>query len=181
MPFQKKPTEIREVPALTPREQAKIQQYSVSNDFLDRRNHALVLLFLASGLGIEDMLSLKNTAVQVQKGIIHIKGRDIKERKIALDTALFKKAYQSWLRIHPLKNQTSFPLWVTSKGTVLRRRGLYNSVAKHLKKIGIKKASGAHRLRQTAILNACRKNTSLEKIQKQFGITSYTRAKTYGC
>ena len=180
IPFKKKQEKIRELPFLTLSEQEKIQNYPVSDDFLEIRNHCLVLLFLASGLGIPAMLALENTAVHIKKGIIEKKDRGTKKRKVIVDAALFEKSYKNWLNMHPLKKQPSFPLCVTVRGKTLSRRALYNSISGHLEKIGIKKKSGAHLLRQTAIINALRKDKNLEKIQENFGIKTYGHAKTYG-
>ena len=169
----------RDLIFLNNKEQKMVLHHPISKDFLDIRNRSIITLLLASGLFIEELISLSNKELCLKQGSIEIKGLNRKERKVYLNVALCEVDYKNWLKIHPLKACDNFPLFITRKLKPLSIRALYNIVSQYLHSVGIQKKWGANILRQTAIINAIRAGDSIEKIQKNFGIQSYEHAKTY--
>ena len=179
IPLKSVQPKTRDLVFLNAKEQKTILRYPVSKNFLAIRNRSIVTLLLASGLFIEEFISLSNKDLCLKQGSIEIKGLNRKERKVDLNLALCEVDYKNWLKIHPLKVRNNFSLFITRKLKPLSTRALYNIVSQYLHSVGLQKKWGANILRQTAIINAVKAGDPIEKIQKNFGIQSYEHAKTY--
>ncbi len=169
---------MRNLISLNANEQKILLNHSVDDNFFAVRNRCIVTFLLASGLFTEELIKLSIKNVHLRESYIEIKGNK-RTRKVYFDAKLCRKDYKKWLGMHPLKGQSTSPLFVTLNCKPLSGRALYNIISEYLQSIEISKKAGPNILRKTAIINALQEDSNLEKIQKNFGIQTYEHIKTY--
>lgn len=137
------------------------------------RDYVLFVLGINSGLRISDLLRLKQTDVQDDKGKIRdrIEIREKKTGKVKnfpiSDTAA--KAVREYLPGIPMEA----PLFASCKGSgPITRQQAYHSLNKAAQLVGVKERIGTHTLRKTFGYQAYKAGYSLDRLQKIFNHSS---------
>jgi integrase/recombinase XerD len=97
--------------------------------WLGRRDHALLLLTVQTGLRVSELIALRCQDVELGTGAhLHCHGKRRKQRRTPL-TAQTVAALRTWMR--ELDRQPASPLFPSHRGTPLSRDGVARLVAKH--------------------------------------------------
>ena len=124
--------------------------------FLGRRDHALLLLAIQTGLRVSELVGLKGHDIVLGTGAhVRCSGKGRKERTTPL-TATTSDVLKAWLKVR--RGELDHPLFPTRQGTALSRYGVTVLVARHVKvaaarcpSLAVKNVS-PHVLRHTAAM-----------------------------
>lgn len=161
-------------PALTMEQVDAILHACDGNDWQSKRNRALILTLLDTGLRLRECLSL--TVADAQKDHMLIRGKGGKQRLVCLspDTRLAIKRY---LLACPYPLSDSSPLWWTTKGA-MTKNGAQRIISAIGKRAGVSPL-GAHAFRRTFATWALRQGIDLEHLRLLMGHSDYTVLRQY--
>ncbi len=143
------------------------------------RDHAIVVLFLTTGIFMNELLDLKVAAIHWEKKKITVEGS--RARTLVLNQQAFD-ALSQWSKDRP---QTPCPnFFITNKGVVkaLSDRSINHLIHKYAvqaKIIGAKKSVNVHTLRNTFATNLMAQDVSVKKASEVLGISDPKAIKRY--
>ncbi|MFA6169393.1 MAG: tyrosine-type recombinase/integrase [Candidatus Margulisiibacteriota bacterium] len=134
----------------------------------DTRDLAIVLLFLNTGIFLNELVSLKTDSINWEKKILAVAGN--RGREIQLNDQLFE-ALAKWSKVRVNTQITA--LFTTTKGEVnaLSARTVDHLIRKYAAQAGIGKKVNAKMLRHTFAARLCREEVSIDRAAAILGIT----------
>lgn len=119
------------------------------NEFLRKRDYAIIVLFLNCGMRLSELVSINLPMIRNNE-VIAVIGKGNKERTIYLN-ALCKEALQEYLAIRPKVDIEEEPLFISQQKKRIQRRSVQRLVEKYLSKAGLDtNVYSTHKLRHTA-------------------------------
>jgi integrase/recombinase XerC len=154
-------------PNILYKEQYKALLYEASDHI---RDYAIIQTFLQTGIRLSELVSLKLDDVDFEHRILTIRqGKGKKDRQIPLvDEAV--KALRNYLRYRNtqlIEDDETF--FLAKNGTSLNVSTVKYTVAKYVKKAGIRKKVSVHTLRHTFGAHKADKHMSLATLQELMG------------
>ena len=120
---------------------------SVENDFLRKRDYAIIITFLNTGLRLSELTSMDIKHIN-SDGSINIIGKGNKERKIYLNDSTID-AINEYLSVRP--NIEDDALFLSNREQRISNRAIQHMLEKYLKAAGLSdKGISPHKLRHTA-------------------------------
>jgi energy-coupling factor transporter ATP-binding protein EcfA2 len=156
-----------------------IEVNALLKEISNSRDHAIVVLFLTTGIFMGELIELKVEAINWEKKKIVISGS--RARTLILNQQAFD-ALSQWSKDRP---QTPCPnFFITSKGEVkkLSDRSINHLIRKYAvqaKIIGAKKSVNVHTLRNTFATNLMAQDVSIKKASEVLGISDPKAIKRY--
>ena len=138
------------------------------NSIDDTRDRALIILFLNTGLFLNEVTSLKVNSIDWKKKVLSVSGN--RERTIPLNDQAFE-ALAKWSKERPAGKIPD--LFVTTKGALkdLTSRGVDYLIRKYAEQAGIKKRVNPQILRNTFAVRLFSEEPSVEKAAAILGIS----------
>jgi len=138
------------------------------NSIDDTRDRALIILFLNTGLFLNEITSLKVDSIDWKKKILSVPGN--RKRTIPLNDQAFE-ALAKWSKERPTGKVPE--LFVTTKGALkdLTSRGVDYLIRKYAEQAGIKKRVNPQILRNTFAVRLFSEEPSVEKASAILGIS----------
>ena len=173
----------REVCYLTREESKALLEAPERSNWIGRRDHALLLLAIHSGLRVSEIVSVKCGDVILESSAqVRCTGKGRKERTtpLASDTAAVLK---TWMKER--KGQSKDPLFVSARGTALSVDAVQRLVAKHSTIAGsqccsmAKKKVTPHTLRHTCAMNLLHSGVDTSVIALWLGHEHTQTTQTY--
>lgn len=137
------------------------------------RDRAILILFLATGLRLSELVNIKKT--DIKEGILRVIGKGNKERFIPLANRA-TRALKEYLVV-----KTNFDgdyLFVTERNAKFNTTAMTHLVKKYLKKAKLDEYS-THKLRHTAASEWYNNGTDIKEIQELLGHTSIATTQIY--
>ena len=146
------------------------------NKFLARRNRAIILLFLDTGLRLAELANIQLSDMDFDRGLIKVMGKGAKERVVRMG-----KRTQKALLQYLLSRNDSYPsLWVTEERTPLSRHGLQTAIKRLCHRAAIADAKpGPHTFRHTAAISFLRNGGSEFTLQIMLGHSTLQMTRRY--
>ena len=143
----------------------------------DTRNTAIFLIFLDTGLRLDEMSQLQLSQVNIDKGIITVMGKGGKERQVRIGKMTHKALLRYWI----MRREIDLPsLWITEEKTPLQRGGVQMAIRRMLRRAGCQGVKiGPHTLRHTAAMSYLRNGGDLATLQVMMGHADITTTKIY--
>jgi site-specific recombinase XerD len=154
-------------PHILYKEQYKALLYEASDNI---RDYAIIQTFLQTGIRLSELANLRVDEVDVEHRILTVRqGKGQKDRQIPLvDDAV--KALRNYLRYRNTQLIVDDDIFFLAKnGTSLNVSTVKYTVAKYVKRAGIRKKAGVHTLRHTFGAHKADKNMSLATLQALMG------------
>jgi integrase/recombinase XerC len=154
-------------PNILYKEQYKALLYEASDNI---RDYAIIQTFLQTGIRLSELANLRVEDVDVEHRILTVRqGKGKKDRQIPLvDDAV--KALRNYLRYRNTELIVDDEiLFLAKNGTSLNVSTVKYTVAKYVKKAGIRKKVSVHTLRHTFGAHKADKNMSLATLQELMG------------
>lgn len=127
----------------------KTIESSKQRDLYRKRDYAIVLLFLNTGLRLSELSSINVEDIQKNK-TIKVMGKGSKERLIYLNETCLN-AIESYLSQRQLENIDNKALFLSMRKNRMNNRSIQHMIEKHLKNAGFDtKKYSVHKLRHTA-------------------------------
>jgi site-specific recombinase XerD len=154
-------------PNILYKEQYKALLYEASDNI---RDYAIIQTFLQTGIRLSELANLGVDDVDIEHRILTVRqGKGKKDRQIPLvDDAV--KALRNYLRYRTTQLIVDDEIFFLAKnGTSLNVSTVKYTVAKYVKRAGIRKKAGVHTLRHTFGAHKADKNMSLATLQELMG------------
>ena len=136
------------VPVLTDAELRRLLEVTEGRDWLDRRDHAIIRLFVDSGMRLAEMVGIQLADVDLDASCVLVQGKGDRRRIVPFGDKT-SVAIDRYLRVRAKRPQASSPyLWLGTRGTLGE-----NGLASMLKvRAGQARVEGlhAHRFRHTS-------------------------------
>ena len=144
------------------------------------RDRAMLETMYASGLRVSELLLLEKNRVNLDKGIISIKGKGAKERKIPLGD--FAKEYvEKYINEVRSKNigRSGKYLFLSKYGEPLSRVYFFKQIKKYAALAGIESNVSPHTLRHCFATHLLENGATLKAVQKMLGHTNIATTQIY--
>jgi integrase/recombinase XerC len=154
-------------PNILYKEQYKALLYEVSDNI---RDYAIIQTFLQTGIRLSELANLRVDDVDFEHRLLTVRqGKGKKDRQIPLvDDAV--KALRNYMRYRNTQLIVDDEIFFLAKnGTSLNVSTVKYTVAKYVKRAGIRKKTGVHTLRHTFGAHKADKNMSLATLQELMG------------
>jgi integrase/recombinase XerC len=154
-------------PNILYKEQYKALLYEASDNI---RDYAIIQTFLQTGIRLSELANLRVDDVDFEHRILTVRqGKGKKDRQIPLvDDAV--KALRNYMRYRNTQLIVDDEIFFLAKnGTSLNVSTVKYTVAKYVKRAGIRKKTGVHTLRHTFGAHKADKNMSLATLQELMG------------
>jgi integrase/recombinase XerC len=154
-------------PNILYKEQYKALLYEASDNI---RDYAIIQTFLQTGIRLSELAHLRVDEVDFEHRLLTVRqGKGKKDRQIPLvDDAV--KALRNYMRYRNTQLILDDEIFFLAKnGTSLNVSTVKYTVAKYVKKAGIRKKTGVHTLRHTFGAHKADKNMSLATLQELMG------------
>jgi site-specific recombinase XerD len=167
-------------PVIMPYSQADIDnllKLSARNTFLDLRNRALFLIFLDTGVRLEEMSRIQLGDIDFDRETIRIMGKGSKGRTVRIGKTT-QKALLKYLLARDVDN---FPdAWLTEERRPLTRDGIKVLVRRYCREATVSGARpSSHTFRHTAAINCLRNGMSVFELQIMLGHSSLEMTRRY--
>ncbi len=102
---------------------AQLLDGAVEDDFLARRDQALLELFYSSGLRLSELVGLNLDGLDLQAGLVRVLGKGSKARELPVGGKALE-ALAAWLPLRALSNPTDGAVFVSRQGKRLTPRAI---------------------------------------------------------
>jgi integrase/recombinase XerC len=166
------------IEVLDARELGRLLAALEGDDWISKRNVALVSLMARAGLRVGEVLSLQLNDVELhpRSGWVTVRaGKGLKERKVPL-SAEARRALQEYLNVRP---QVEGPLFLSKSLAPLRSCNVNDIVDKAARKAGIKKRVTPHILRHTFATRFLQQGGDLATLRELLGHANIATTSRY--
>lgn len=141
--------------------------HTAGDDAIADRNRAIVAVLLDTGLRASELCALRSEDVEFTTGnVTVVAGKGNKPRQLRLGSQARRLVRRYWLRSR--RDHGNGPLFLSTRGEPLRRRGLHDMTDKLGVVAGVR-PSNPHRFRHTFAVNAIRAGVSEFHLQAMLG------------
>lgn len=151
-------------------------------DWAGRRDRAMLETLYSSGIRVSELVGLDLTSVDVNDGVITVRGKGKKER-LALLGPDAVKAINRWLDDRAaLLEQTgkeTAAVFLNNKGGRLTTRSVGRLLAKHLKTAGLDPRTSPHTLRHSFATHMLDAGADIRGVQELLGHKSLATTQVY--
>jgi len=144
------------------------------------RDKAMLEVMYSSGLRVSELLSLKFKDINFESGIISVRGKGNKERKVPIgEYALeYLNLYvQTWRKKNV--NRTSPYIFLNKYGEPLSRQFFFRRVREYAIKAGISKTISPHTLRHCFATHMLENGADLRAVQEMLGHENIATTEIY--
>jgi len=144
--------------------------------FLDLRTRAMLLVFLDTGIRLEEMSRIQLGNIDFNNGTIYIYGKGSKERLVRVG----KKTQKALLRYLLTRDDELPSLWLTEEKRPMTRNGVKVSVERYCRKAVVSGARpSCHTFRHTASILYLRNGGDLFTLQIMLGHSNLETTRRY--
>ena len=154
-------------PTILYKEQYKALLYEVSENI---RDYAIIQTFLQTGIRLSELANLRVDEVDIEHRLLTVRqGKGKKDRLIPLvdDAVKALRNYRRYRNTQLIVDDEIF--FLAKNGTSLNVSTVKYTIAKYVKKAGIRKKASVHTLRHTFGAHKADKNMSLATLQELMG------------
>ena len=183
----KTPKDDKKLPSFLHEEEVEtlIEADAKREDFLAKRDHAIIISLYTSGLRVSELTNLKLQDINLRQRTMRIIGKGRKERivpfsNIALDA--INDYLQNCRNLILEKNHIykgTNALFINSKGEQITARGVQYILKKVEEKTGVNLGLHPHKMRHTFATHLLEKGADLRTIQEILGHTSLETTQVY--
>jgi integrase/recombinase XerD len=134
--------------------------------FTARRNYALVIFLIGTGLRIGELTRLTWSDVDFDENLIRINiSKSRRQQSVPLSETLAKELFDWRLYLEHKFDKLPRALFVTKQGTPLSRNGIQNFFKRLKKKLGLQSDFSPHALRAYFIKELLKNGSNLREVQ----------------
>ena len=154
-------------------------------DFLAKRDHAIIILLYASGIRVSELVGLKLQDINLRYRTMRIIGKGKKERIVPFSNSALEAIndyLQNCRNLILNKNNIDKPtnaIFLNNKGEQITTRGVQYILKKIEDKTGVNVDLHPHKMRHTFATHLLEKGADLRTIQEILGHTSLETTQVY--
>lgn len=151
------------------------------NTVLGLRDRTIIELMYSCGLRVSEVVDLKITSADFNRGCILIFGKGKKERFVPFGEKAKKllDRYIKWARGILLKGRISESLFLNFRGEPLSRKGMWKIIKGYARETGIKKNIKPHILRHSFGTHLVQNGADLRAVQELLGHADISTTQIY--
>ncbi len=167
------------LPDVLSREEVALILAAPGKDRLGLRDQAMFELLYASGLRVSELVGLKVTDLDMQRGVVKVFGKGSKERLVPVhDTALAKVAV--YLRdarpaLHPVEDA----MFLNRSGKGLTRQAVFKLIKRYALEAGVRKRISPHSFRHSFATHLLEGGADLRSVQLLLGHADLAATELY--
>jgi integrase/recombinase XerD len=172
----------RRLPATLSRDQVmKLLSQPRGTEPLALRDRALLELMYASGLRISEAVSLEVGDVDLEEGLLQVRGKGGKERIVPVGRHAVSalRAYEGRGRPALVGDAVQSRLFLNARGGAISRQGLYKIVMRHARSAGLDERMSPHTLRHSFATHLLSGGCDLRALQEMLGHSDLATTQLY--
>lgn len=147
------------------------------DDWLGRRDQAMLELLYSSGLRLSELAGLDIADLDLQQGEVRVTGKGNKTRVLPVGR-MARRALQDWLSVRPASDQAAQPLFVSQRGSALTPRAIQLRLRRHgVERIG--QHLHPHMLRHSFASHMLESSGDLRAVQELLGHADISTTQIY--
>jgi len=148
------------------------------DDSMGLRDRAMLELLYATGIRVGELVALNEGMVDVNKGVITIRGKGNKERLVLFGSKA-KEAMEAYLHSKTSPKAGERPLFQNRYGGRLTSRSAHRIVRKYGERIVLRRGVTPHTIRHTFATHLLESGADLRVIQELLGHSSLSTTQKY--
>jgi integrase/recombinase XerD len=162
-------------------EVARLLEQPKGTDPIALRDRALLELMYACGLRSSEAVDLELSQVDVEDGILRVRGKGSKERIVPIGRAALRAVNTYLARGRPrlVGTRDCSNLFVNFRGTRLTRQGLYKIIQRHAASAGLSDKMSPHTLRHSFATHLLAGGCDLRSLQEMLGHADVATTQIY--
>ena len=148
------------------------------DEFQDRRDKLIIDLFYQTGVRVSELVEIKDSDIDMGRGMLRVFGKRRKERLIPIGGKLLKE-----IEAYKAKRNTEVgkisDLFVRKNGEKMYRRGVYDVVHRSLTKVSSLKKRSPHVLRHTFASTMLNNGADIYAVKALLGHSSLAATEVY--
>lgn len=151
-----------------------------ANQPLGLRDRALLEVMYSAGLRVSELMGLNTDDLDLDAGIVTVRGKGKRER-LALLGAAAKKALKTWLPLREAlaARKKATAVFLNKNGGRLTTRSVGRSLAKYLAQAGLDSRTSPHTLRHSFATHLLDRGADIRSVQELLGHRSLTTTQIY--
>lgn len=175
----KSPKSEKRIPSiLTEDEVNLLLSQPSSTDFKGSRDKAMLELLYATGLRVSEIISLNIEAIDLELGILIVRGDDNNQRVIPFGTIALD-AITHYIATYRPENDKQEPLFINYTGNRLTRQGFWKIIKQYTKKSNIEKIITPHTLRHSFAVHLIENGADIKTVQEMLGHSDVSTTQIY--
>lgn len=150
----------------------------MGDEFQDRRDKLIIDLFYQTGVRVSELVEIKDSDIDMGRGMLRVFGKRRKERLIPIGGKLLKE-----IEAYKAKRNTEVgkasDLFVRKNGEKMYRRGVYDVVHRSLTKVSSLKKRSPHVLRHTFASTMLNNGADIYAVKALLGHSSLAATEVY--
>ena len=147
------------------------------DDWLGRRDQAMLELFYSSGLRLSELAGLDVSDLDLNQGEVRVTGKGNKTRVLPVGRQA-RRALQDWLSVRPANDDSAQPLFVSQRGSALTPRAIQLRLRRHgVERIG--QHLHPHMLRHSFASHMLESSGDLRAVQELLGHADISTTQIY--
>lgn len=150
---------------------------AVEDDFIARRDQAMLELFYSSGLRLSELVGLDLPALDLAAGLVRVRGKGNKVRELPVGSKA-REALQAWLELRLLSNPGDGAVFVSQRGRRLGAR----AVQLRVRQAGVRELGQhlhPHMLRHSFASHMLESSQDLRAVQELLGHADIATTQIY--
>lgn len=148
------------------------------DEFQDRRDKLIIDLFYQTGVRVSELVEIKDSDIDMGRGMLRVFGKRRKERLIPIGGKLLKEIEAYKAKRNTEVGKTS-GLFVRKNGEKMYRRGVYDVVHRSLTKVSSLKKRSPHVLRHTFASTMLNNGADIYAVKALLGHSSLAATEVY--
>lgn len=148
------------------------------DEFQDRRDKLIIDLFYQTGVRVSELVEIKDSDIDMGRGMLRVFGKRRKERLIPIGGKLLKEIEAYKAKRNTEIGKTS-DLFVRKNGEKMYRRGVYDVVHRSLTKVSSLKKRSPHVLRHTFASTMLNNGADIYAVKALLGHSSLAATEVY--
>lgn len=146
---------------------------------LGQRDRSILELMYAAGLRVSELVHIRSTDIDFQRGIVRIFGKGKKERLVPLHTNACKILTHYIENYRPLFQPVANELFINRSGQMLTRQGIWKLIKRYSLIAHIKNPISPHTLRHSFATHLLEGGADLRSVQVLLGHSDLTATELY--
>lgn len=147
------------------------------DDWLGRRDQAMLELFYSSGLRLSELAGLDVSDLDLSQGEVRVTGKGNKTRVLPVGRQA-RRALRDWLSVRPANSDSAQPLFVSQRGSALTPRAIQLRLRRHgVERIG--QHLHPHMLRHSFASHMLESSGDLRAVQELLGHADISTTQIY--
>ena len=148
---------------------------------LGLRDRTMLEVLYASGLRVSELVSLKNSQLSLDMGVVRVMGKGSKERLAPLgeEALIWLNRYTENARPLLLGSKVSDTIFVTTRGAGMTRQAFWYLIKRHAQQAGIDKPLSPHTLRHAFATHLLNHGADLRVVQLLLGHADISTTQIY--